>query len=112
MRKKITISKKTCSKCGRVCAPHSLEIHHIDGNHQNDDLNNLEVLCTLCHREFHYKRRESPITNTDPAHEPFPVTRHEIAAYEEFMGLPGLGRKFIDAGLWIIKDADGPKVSA
>lgn len=42
-----------CQKCG--CDGHwqdgiiSLQLHHKDGNHQNNDLNNLEFLCPNCH---------------------------------------------------------------
>lgn len=42
-----------CQKCG--CDGHwqdgiiSLQLHHKDGNHQNDDLSNLEFLCPNCH---------------------------------------------------------------
>ena len=30
-----------------------LAIHHIDGNLQNNDLNNLITLCSRCHKYFH-----------------------------------------------------------
>lgn len=42
-----------CEKCG--CDGHwqggeiTLEIHHIDGNHQNNDTSNLQFLCPNCH---------------------------------------------------------------
>jgi hypothetical protein len=51
--KAIKIKKVACSECGKNLPPHSLEIHHKDGNHQNNDLNNLTVLCTICHRSHH-----------------------------------------------------------
>ncbi len=42
-----------CSKCGfdqrRPCGTTILEIDHIDGNHQNNDITNLQVLCPNCH---------------------------------------------------------------
>jgi hypothetical protein len=38
---------------------------------------------------------------------PHRVTLREIADYEEFMGLPGIGQKFIDAGLWIVDEVPG-----
>jgi hypothetical protein len=42
-----------CSKCGfdkrRPCGTTILEIDHIDGNHQNNSITNLQVLCPNCH---------------------------------------------------------------
>jgi hypothetical protein len=42
-----------CTRCGfnetRSCGATILEIDHIDGNHQNDELSNLRVLCPNCH---------------------------------------------------------------
>ena len=31
-----------------------LEVHHIDGNRTNNDLENLEYRCPNCHDEIHY----------------------------------------------------------
>lgn len=42
----------TCHFCGFVDKKY-LEIHHIDGNHFNHDMNNLLAACTLCHRQHH-----------------------------------------------------------
>lgn len=41
----------TCTQCGFV-AQHKcqLDIDHIDGNHKNEDMSNLQVLCANCHR--------------------------------------------------------------
>jgi 5-methylcytosine-specific restriction endonuclease McrA len=35
-----------CSSCG---AEKGLIVHHLDGNHANNALENLEVLCRSCH---------------------------------------------------------------
>lgn len=32
-----------------------LEIHHIDGNHGNNNENNLEIVCSNCHMKRHLK---------------------------------------------------------
>lgn len=32
--------------------PIPLELHHIDGNHQNNDLKNLQILCPNCHAQM------------------------------------------------------------
>ena len=49
-------SKKwTCEKCGVNCESKKtlLHCHHIDKNPQNDDDNNLMVLCATCHQKEH-----------------------------------------------------------
>lgn len=45
------IKPPSCSKCGFAAEhPCQLDIDHIDGNHENDDAINLQVLCANCHR--------------------------------------------------------------
>lgn len=44
--------ERKCSKCQRVewlGKPIPLELHHKDGNHDNVELSNLELLCPNCH---------------------------------------------------------------
>ena len=43
--------KDTCESCG-FKAVHScqLDVDHIDGNHNNNKLSNLQTLCANCHR--------------------------------------------------------------
>ena len=43
-----------CSRCGWDKIPEILEVNHIDIDHSNNCLSNLEILCPTCHREFHY----------------------------------------------------------
>lgn len=45
----------TCERCGET--EKRIEVHHKDGNPYNNDINNLEVLCTQCHNDEHKKRR-------------------------------------------------------
>jgi len=40
-------------------ADSSLDVHHVDGNPTNDDLENLVVLCKSCHRKVHNGKRET-----------------------------------------------------
>jgi hypothetical protein len=49
--------KDQCERCGFI-AEHrcQLDVHHIDGNHQNNDIFNLMTLCANCHRLEHAKR--------------------------------------------------------
>ena len=41
-------------------------IHHIDENPQNNSLENLQLLCSDCHRAVHKKLRESTRKTTGP----------------------------------------------
>lgn len=45
-----------CEKCG-YNKTQILQVHHKDGNHNNNDLNNLELICPNCHCEQHYMRK-------------------------------------------------------
>tara|TARA_R110002126_G_C10224133_1_gene479339 strand:+ start:42 stop:410 length:369 start_codon:yes stop_codon:yes gene_type:complete len=43
--------KDYCETCGFVALHRSqLDIDHIDGNHQNNAMKNLQTLCANCHR--------------------------------------------------------------
>jgi transposase len=44
------VDKEHCARCG---ATTELLVHHKDGNHQNNEILNLEVLCSPCHSRFH-----------------------------------------------------------
>ena len=55
---------KKCNICGLsqwLNDPIPLELHHIDGNHENNNLDNLSVLCPNCHAmtESHRKRKDA-----------------------------------------------------
>lgn len=43
---------KQCSVCGWNEDDNILEVHHIDENRQNNDIDNLIVLCPICHRKL------------------------------------------------------------
>jgi hypothetical protein len=47
-----------CEKCGYNKIPQILEVHHKDRDRQNNNILNLELLCSTCHDEEHY------LTNT------------------------------------------------
>ena len=56
-----------CAKCGFVAEdPCQLDVDHIDGNHTNDDLNNLQTLCANCHRLKTKMSGDGPYRNTKP----------------------------------------------
>lgn len=44
--------KHTCQYCGWRSSKHQ-EIHHLDGNHNNFNENNLATVCPLCHQVHH-----------------------------------------------------------
>lgn len=41
-----------CSVCGWNEDENILEVHHIDENRNNNDINNLIILCPICHRKL------------------------------------------------------------
>ena len=53
-----------CEECGIsewMNKPISMELHHKDGNHNNNNLDNLEILCPNCHSQtdtFRSKKRK------------------------------------------------------
>jgi hypothetical protein len=46
------VEKRQCNRCP---ATDNLVVHHIDGVHTNNVLENLEVLCSPCHSSHHKK---------------------------------------------------------
>jgi len=40
---------EVCNKCGYSENKSALQVHHIDGNRENNKIENLEVLCANCH---------------------------------------------------------------
>ena len=54
--------KKECENCGFVPIHRcQLDVHHIDNNHSNDDVSNLQTLCANCHRLTSHIHRMSKI---------------------------------------------------
>lgn len=49
------IKNKICEICDYKEYDYCLEVHHIDNNPNNNDIENLAVLCVLCHRKGHKK---------------------------------------------------------
>ena len=54
----LILHKEVCELCGSEI---NLDIHHIDGNWQNNNLNNLMCLCRSCHTK--YERNKDKINN-------------------------------------------------
>ena len=55
-----TLSKKdACECCGFTPThPCQLDVDHIDGDHNNNEENNLQTLCANCHRLKTYLNRD------------------------------------------------------
>ena len=46
---------QVCSSCG---SREHLVTHHLDGNHKNDSLENLIILCRSCHNRKHARKEQ------------------------------------------------------
>ena len=44
-----------CERCGISGTQKGLHVHHIDGTHENDNMDNLAVLCCQCHNQIHQR---------------------------------------------------------
>ena len=49
-----------CERCGKSLDNCKWNIHHIDENHNNSLLTNLQALCITCHQKFHYSVHKRP----------------------------------------------------
>jgi len=47
-----------CYKCEYKKCTAALDIHHIDENRNNNDISNLKILCSNCHREHHAEQKD------------------------------------------------------
>lgn len=50
------LKESKCERCGLsewMGMPIPLELHHIDFNHYNNSLDNLQILCSNCHMQVH-----------------------------------------------------------
>jgi predicted RNA-binding Zn-ribbon protein involved in translation (DUF1610 family) len=51
--------KDHCESCGFVAVHNcQLDVDHIDGNHSNNSLDNLQTLCANCHRLKTYQNKD------------------------------------------------------
>lgn len=57
-----TWCSRHCCFCGKECAT-SIEIHHIDSNHSNNDEDNLIPVCFDCHAHLGHYNAEHPKGN-------------------------------------------------
>ena len=63
------IKEQKCSECGVTDLynnkPITLQLHHVDGNSQNNQFTNLQILCPNCHSQTSNFRNKKPITESD-----------------------------------------------
>jgi hypothetical protein len=59
--------KDSCERCGFVPEWRGqLDVDHIDGNHDNNELDNLQTLCANCHRfKTHLCKDRAEYTNIE-----------------------------------------------
>ena len=59
------LKKDYCEECGFKPKHHiQLDVDHIDGDHKNNNSNNLKTLCANCHRLKTYISKEGPWKNS------------------------------------------------
>lgn len=58
-----------CEHCGKSLEHEKFNIHHVDENHDNFLLTNLEKLCIPCHQAMHIKSRVLPFVTVQVTHE-------------------------------------------
>ena len=51
MLESIVAVKSECKKCHRTAHQTQLDLHHKDGNSNNDDWKNIIILCRACHND-------------------------------------------------------------
>ncbi len=49
------LKEKKCEVCGYNEYDFCLDIHHIDKNPKNNELENISILCCMCHKKVHKK---------------------------------------------------------
>jgi 5-methylcytosine-specific restriction endonuclease McrA len=47
-----------CEVCGVAVSGRRLHVHHLDRDHENNNLSNLQVLCPDCHNSVHGRQRD------------------------------------------------------
>ena len=48
---------RRCKRCGYEKVPGIVEVHHINGDHNDNRPENMEPLCPNCHAEAHFKAK-------------------------------------------------------
>lgn len=90
-----------CKNTEWLGEPISLELHHKDCNHHNNNLDNLDILCPNCHHLTHAKMKEPAAKPKDGRKNPRPYARKavrppvsQLLSEIEEMGYCAVGRKY------------------
>lgn len=51
--------KYMCQRCGKAQGDRALDVHHIDENRENNDVENLITFCHSCHMITHIEKQEN-----------------------------------------------------
>lgn len=94
--KNFNLLKKLCSenrlnKCKSCCKDRRLEVHHIDFNKENDEMNNLTTICHSCHSKAH-KRGYSFWKNNNRLDKKV-ITFDKLSIMNDFLSLKHNGAK-------------------
>lgn len=60
-RSKFTKEELACNRCGYKEFSCAVDIHHIDRDTTNNNINNLIPLCSNCHKSLHFKKWTLPL---------------------------------------------------
>lgn len=71
------LKQNCCEVCGIDGNSVSLELHHIDGNHCNNSLDNLQILCPNCHSKTENYRIYNSV-RYDRKKKIVPLTEEEV----------------------------------
>lgn len=61
-----TFKEHRCEICGYDEHDFCLDVHHIDGDPCNNHIENLAILCAICHRKLHKKKIELKQNKENP----------------------------------------------
>ena len=90
-----------CKQTEWLEMPIPLELHHVDGNHSNNSLSNLEILCPNCHSLTHNHRGKKKnknrviIEQTEDNWKPAIISSPNAKQAIEKMGLKGGGSNYM-----------------
>lgn len=95
--KRLGTRNPSCAGCGETDA-RCLELHHIAGQSQHDD---LVPVCRNCHRKLSDAQYDR--TETDAAHPMMEVMRHYLMGLADLFRL--LADRLVEFGEWLLASA-------
>lgn len=102
-----------CQECGKSpTTQYSLDIDHKDGNKDNNDPSNLQLLCRKCNQAKENRRRSKCDHNVCVSVEGSPATRIVRDQVDYLQGSPEMKANSyfeIDFRVWLLKEIDKRK---